>query len=262
MNLKIYRSAAAPAASAHYDVFSLTDRPGMTVLSALFLIKEQFDETLTFRYSCRGAVCGTCAMLINKIPRLACRTQVGSLLKGTGHIDLVPYPAIAETISWDPGEDILVEPLPHLPVIRDLVVDMSEFFRYYRLLDPVFRPAGPDPAKERLMDPGDAKDLETYTNCILCAACYGACPVNAENPRYPGPAALATLYRFHIDPREARNGSRLVSADSSDGWWACRFHGNCAKVCPKSVTPNIAIGKARKELLTIKGQEGPKEERI
>ena len=156
-------------------------------------------------------------------------------------------------MPWKPEEEVLVEPLPHLPVIRDLVVDMSEFFRYYRILDPVFRPAGPDPAKERLMDPGSVKDLETYTNCILCAACFGACPVNAKNPRYPGPAALAKLYRFHIDPREAGNGSRLLVADTPDGWWACMFHGNCAKVCPKSVTPNIAIGKARKELSALKG---------
>jgi succinate dehydrogenase / fumarate reductase, iron-sulfur subunit len=253
MKLKISRSEPGKS-DVHYDVFSIKETPGQSILSTLFEIKEHQDETLTFRYSCRGAVCGTCGMLINKIPRLACRTRIGSLSEEAGQIDLAPYQEQKKAVPWDPRNEVLIEPLPNLPVIRDLVVDMSEFFRYYRLLDPVFRPAVPAPGKERLMDPGAVRDLETYTNCILCAACFSACPVNAENPRYMGPAALAKLYRFHIDPREAGDGSRLLSADSPEGWWACKFHGNCAKVCPKSVTPNIAIGKARKELSTMKGR--------
>jgi len=110
------------------------------------------------------------------------------------------------------------------------------------------------------MDPTAVKELEVYTNCILCAACFSACPVSVENPRYPGPAALAKIYRFHIDPRESRDGSRLLSADSPDGWWACRFYSNCAKVCPKSVTPNVAIGKARKELSSLPGHREPERE--
>jgi succinate dehydrogenase / fumarate reductase, iron-sulfur subunit len=250
MKIKIFRSGS-DGQEIHYDSFTIRNQPGLTVLAALFEIKERFDETLTFRYSCRGAVCGTCGMLINKVPRLACRTQISSLLEGNDQISLVPYPALVKTVPWNPRDEVLVEPLPHLPVIRDLVVDMAEFFSYYGLVEPLFRPAGKDPDKERLMDPADVKALELYTNCILCAACFGACPINAKNPRYLGPAALAKLYRFHIDPREARDSSRLFSADFPDGWWACRFHGNCAKVCPKDVPPNIAIGNARKELMKM-----------
>ncbi|MDD1718730.1 MAG: 2Fe-2S iron-sulfur cluster-binding protein, partial [Methanoregulaceae archaeon] len=191
---------------------------------------------------------GTCAMLINKVPRLACRTQAALLISGEKPVRLSPYPALESAESWDPGEEILVEPLPHLPVIRDLVVDMTHFFRYYREIDPVLHPAGSPPDHEYLMSQSFVKELEIYTNCILCGACFGACPVNAGDPDYLGPAALAKLYRFHIDPREAGDGSRLLKADSPRGWWDCRLHGNCMTVCPKGVPPIIAIGKARKEL--------------
>ena len=92
------------------------------------------------------------------------------------------------------------------------------------------------------------KELHVYTNCILCGACFGACPVNGRDPRYLGPAALAALYRFRIDPRDGGGIARLHRADTPEGWWGCEFHGNCRKVCPKGVPPNIAIGKARQEL--------------
>ncbi len=230
-----------------YDSFLIEPSPGMTVLSALFRAQEK-DETLAFRYSCRGAVCGTCAMLINKVPGLACRTQVQALLGERDRVTLAPYPGLGPTVPWDAGREVLVEPLPHLPVIRDLIVDMEPFFGLYRSIGPVFAASGPDPEKGRLMSPAAVKDLVPYTNCILCAACLGACPVNGRNPRYLGPAALATLYRFRIDPREGAGISRLRRADTPDGWWGCEFHANCRRVCPKGVPPNIAIGRARREL--------------
>jgi len=114
-----------------YDSFEIDLEPGMTVLSALFRAQEK-DESLAFRYSCRGAVCGTCAMLINKVPRLACRTQVRALVEGKDKVALSPYPALEVKVPWDPAREVLVEPLPHLPVIRDLVVDMTRFFDDYR----------------------------------------------------------------------------------------------------------------------------------
>ncbi len=246
MKLKVYRYHRGMM-SPRYDTFELEPRAGMTVLEALFQFQAKFDDSLAFHYSCRGAVCGTCAMLINKVPRLACRTQVESLLKGGLKVPIVPYPAVAETVPWDPEEEVLVEPLPHLPVIRDLIVDMDVFFQYYRFIEPVFKPAADNPERERTMDPAAVKKLEVYTNCILCAACSGACPVEGKNPRYLGPAALAKLYRFHIDPREAGT-SRLKTADIPPGWWACEFYGNCSRVCPKGVPPRIAIAKAVAQL--------------
>lgn len=246
MKLKVYRYHRGMA-SPRYDTFELQPRPGMTVLEALFQFQEKLDDSLAFHYSCRGAVCGTCAMLINKVPRLACRTQVGPLLKGGPEVAIVPYPAIAETVPWDPKQEVLVEPLPHLPVIRDLIVNMDVFFQYYRFIEPVFKPPANNPETERTMHPAAVEKLEVYTNCILCAACSGACPVEGKNPRYLGPATLAKLYRFHIDPREAEP-SRLKTADIPSGWWACEFYGNCSRVCPKGVPPRIAIAKAVAQL--------------
>jgi succinate dehydrogenase / fumarate reductase iron-sulfur subunit len=246
MELKVFRGRPGTA-SQRYDSFEIEPEPGMTVLSALFRAQEK-DDTLAFRYSCRGAVCGTCAMLINKVPRLACRTQVQALLEGRDQVPLAPYPALEATVPWDPAGQVLVEPLPHLPLIRDLIVDMALFFEHYRFIDPVFSPATPDPEEERIMSPSAVKELVPYTNCILCGACFGACPVNGRNPGYLGPAALAALYRFRIDPREGEGISRLLRADTPEGWWGCEFHTNCRRVCPKGVPPNIAIGHARQEL--------------
>ncbi|UCH89820.1 MAG: 4Fe-4S dicluster domain-containing protein, partial [Thermoplasmata archaeon] len=141
--------------------------------------------------------------------------------------------------------------------IKDLVVDMDTFFKYYRTIQPVFRPGGEPPRTERLMEKEQVAELEKYTNCILCASCVGACPVNGEDSDYLGPAALAKLYRFHIDPREDNDESRLLFANSKSGWWGCKFHMNCKKVCPKGVPPNLAIGSAR-QILKQKGHE-PKE---
>jgi succinate dehydrogenase iron-sulfur subunit len=243
MRLKVYRYHEGMA-SPHYDVFELKPRLGMTVLEALFRFQEELDDSLAFHYSCRGAVCGTCAMLINKVPRLACRTQLELLRTGKLDVSLADYPAIRETVKWNPDKEVLVEPLPHLPVIRDLVVDMDIFFRYYRFIRPQLEPQDASPEKERAMNPIAVKKLETYTNCVLCAACHAACPVPEKNPRYLGPAALAKLYRFCIDPRQADGSSTLKRADMVDGWWACEMYGNCNRVCPKGVPPRTAIAKA------------------
>ncbi|MFO7676305.1 MAG: succinate dehydrogenase/fumarate reductase iron-sulfur subunit [bacterium] len=220
--------------AARLDTFTLEPEPGMTVLGALFRIQERLDPTLSFRYSCRGAVCGSCAMLINKVPCLACRTQVTALA----------------------GGEVLVEPLPDLPVLKDLVVDMTRFFDHWRAVEPALKPAAPAPGREYPMTPAEVAKLEPYTNCILCAACYAACPVNGERADYLGPAALARLWRFCLDPREGNGDARLLIADRPEGWWACRFHANCREVCPRGVPPNLAIGQARARLARL-GRKPP-----
>jgi succinate dehydrogenase / fumarate reductase iron-sulfur subunit len=245
MKLKVCRSEGD---GHRYDTYEFEPRDGMTVLGALFHVQDRFDGSLTFRYSCRGAVCGACAMLINKVPRLACRTQVKRLMDGEGHFDLKPYPAIEGGEGWAAGEEVLVEPLPHLKVQRDLMVDMGPFFRAYEEVKPYFMPTDAHPERERRMDPGDVADLEAFTNCVLCGACYGACPVSSGNPDFRGPAALAKLFRFALDRREGREEERLRMAPGPDGWEGCEFHTNCAKVCPKGVPPNLAIGRARRRL--------------
>jgi succinate dehydrogenase / fumarate reductase iron-sulfur subunit len=255
MKLKVLRydpeGEAGIQGAERYDVFKIEPAPGMTVLDALFAVQNTLDDSLAFRYACRGAICGSCAMLINKVPRLACRTQAAKLLDGSDRVELKPYPAVEGVEDWDPSEEILVEPLPHLPVIKDLVVDMEKFFKFYRAVEPVLKPAGEVPEREFEMDASAVKELEKYTNCILCGACVGSCPVNSKAAEYLGPAALAKLYRFHIDTREAGDDSRLLLADNASGWWGCEFHTNCKRVCPKKVAPNIGIGSARRRLTEI-----------
>lgn len=247
MKLKVFRFDRKNGES-RYDTFEIEPLSEMTVLSALFKIQEELDDSLAFRYACRGAVCGNCAMLINKVPRLACRTRVETLLKGEGKVKLRPFPGMEETVSWDPRNEILVEPLPSLPKIKDLIVDMDKFFEFYREVRPTLKPTSGPPERERLMTPEAVKELEKYTNCILCAACVSSCPVSGKSEDFLGPAALAKLYRFHIDPRETGDASRLILANSKRGWWGCEFHANCKAVCPKGVPPIEGIGKARKEI--------------
>ena len=259
MRLKVFRYRKGME-KPRYDVFTFEPVPGMSVLSGLFHVQEKFDDSLAFRYSCRGAVCGTCVMLINRVPRLACRTQLGALMGGKLDLALHAYVLPQYTEPWDPSAEVIVEPLPNLPVIKDLIVDMTTFFSNYRDIDPVFHPPDSNPEKERPMTPAAVRELEKYTTCILCAACFGACPVNGKNPHYLGPAALAKLYRFSIDPREQSGRDRLCLADRPGGWGACEFHTNCRKVCPKDVPPDIAIGQARRELSKIR-KEIPKREK-
>ncbi len=233
--------------SSRYDRFEIHPTPGMTVLDALFQVRDEQDDSLSFRYSCRGAVCGSCAMLINGIPRLACKTQVSSLLAGD------PGPKLAkflkdQAVEYDRSNEVLVEPLPNMPVLKDLVADMMAFFSKYERIRPYLATIEPEPDTEFPMTKEEVSELEKFTNCILCGACYGACPVNGENGAYIGPAALAKLYRFRIDPRDSEGEARLKTADVPEGWWSCRFYANCYHVCPRSVPPNYAIGKAQNEL--------------
>jgi succinate dehydrogenase / fumarate reductase iron-sulfur subunit len=247
MNIIIYRFTKN-STQPRYKTYTIKPKKGMTVLNALFHIQDHLDPTLSFRYSCRGAVCGTCAMLINKIPRLACRTQIQTLQNSSQTINLAPFPELIQGPTWNQKTSILIEPLPNFPVIKDLIVNLDSFFKKYQKIQPILQTLHPPPEKERKMDPKDVQNLENYTNCILCALCYGSCPINNENSNYLGPAALAKLYRFYADTRENNHTKRLYLGNNPDGWWGCNFHTNCKKVCPKGVSPNIAIGKARKEL--------------
>lgn len=227
-------------------MYEVETHHGMTVLDALFQIHDRQNDSLSFRYSCRGAVCGSCAMLINKVPRLACRTQVAGLINERP-MHLAPSRSIVQTDDWDPSTEALIEPLPNMSVIKDLIVDMEDFYAKYRRIMPTLH-AYVTGDREPVMEPRAVHELERYTNCILCAACYGACPINAIDPEYLGPAALAKLYRFSIDPRDNHGGNRLDLADGTHGWWACEFYTNCNSVCPRDVPPNIAIGRARQKL--------------
>lgn len=241
MMLRIARSREGGTIS-HYDLYKIESRRGITVLDALFQIQDRMDASLSFRYSCRGAVCGSCAMLINGEPRLACRTQLESVrdsdlkLKSFGALE-------SQAKGWNPETEILVEPLPNLPVLKDLVVDMSKF---YDVLESMRLWADPiDDESPRLQTPEERVRIDRLVNCILCAICYGSCPVNAENEDYVGPAALAKAWRFHEDSRTPEPERYSEAARSRKGAPLCDLVMNCVKACPKGVAPGGAIRKMK-----------------
>ncbi len=240
----IFRFDPAQDEAPTYRRYALDVPEGMTVLEALLRIQAEQDGSLSFRYACRGAVCGSCAMLINGREELACRTQVHALL---GSPRQVYEGAERERIETHPDEPdvIVVEPLRNLEVVKDLVVEMDPFFEKLEAVEPWLQAADPDPEGERLVEPDAWAEAEPYTNCILCACCHSVCPVEAEDPEYLGPAALAQHYRFLADIRDGAGEVRLDLVDGEHGVEACDFAWNCVEICPKGVPPTKGIAKTR-----------------
>lgn len=226
----------------HYDLYKVDIKKGMTVLDALFQIQDRMDPSLSFRYSCRGAVCGSCSMLINKEPRLACRTQISDVK--SNDMKLKPFPAISETPKgWNSDTEILIEPLPNMPLLKDLVVDMSKFYDVLESMK--LWSETEDGDTSRPQSPDERKKIERYVNCILCALCFGSCPVNAEKAEYVGPAALAKAWRFHEDSRSTEPDRYAKTATQPEGAPLCDLIMNCVKACPKGVAPGGAIRKLK-----------------
>ncbi len=188
------------------------------VLDLLHTIKWQQDGTLTFRRSCAHGVCGSDALLINGRNRLACKIRVDQL-----------------------GKKITVAPLPGLPVIKDLVVDMEDFFAKYRSVMPYQIDDGTMPAKERRQSPEDRERYDDTTKCILCAACTTSCPSFWAQPSYVGPAAIVNAHRFIFDTRDEGAHERLEILSDSDGVWRCRTVFNCTDACPRGINITRAI---------------------
>ncbi len=212
------------------ETYQVEMRKGMNLLEALIEIQDEQDGTLAFRYSCRGAVCGSCAMKVNDKVVLACRTHVEDLL----------------------GKNALIEPLPYFPIIRDLIVDMSSFFQHYREIEPYLhgKPVAQD--SEYLMHEDERKEIDPYIQCILCGICFGVCPPFKRDPRFLGPAMLAKVYRFLTDPRDRRAKKILAQVNDHEGVWGCNTVFQCVRVCPKEVPPTHAIVKMRREILRFR----------
>ena len=213
--------------------FEMPDRDIM-VLELLNSLKES-DPTISYRRSCREGVCGSDGMSINGKNGLACITPVSEVIK---------------------GNKLELRPLPGLPVVRDLVVDMTEFYAQYEKIKPFLQNDTPPPNQERLQSPSDRDKLDGLYECILCACCSTSCPSFWWNPdKFVGPAALLQAYRFIADTRDTRTEERLESL--SDPFSVYRCHGimNCVSVCPKGLNPNKAIGEIKSMLLTNKRHE-------
>jgi succinate dehydrogenase / fumarate reductase, iron-sulfur subunit len=231
ITFRIFRYTVGEAAGPRFDTYEVDVSPGTTVLTALFLIQQQQDPTLAFRFSCRGAVCGSCAMTINGRCDLACRTQL--------------YPM--------PTEEVILEPLPNLDVISDLVVDMAPFWdKYLRVRPWLHRLLQVEGQKEIRQSPKQFERIQQFANCILCACCYGACPVLKRQPDYLGPAALAKLWRFMADSRDQRPAEQLEQVDRDDGVWGCDTVYRCIDACPKDVRPTDGIAALRRCLLAYR----------
>ena len=226
MRFSIYRYNPDVDAQPHmqdYDIaLEATDR---MLLDALIRIKEH-DDTLSLRRSCREGVCGSDAMNINGKNGLACITKLADL-----------------------NEPVVIRPLPGLPVIRDLIVDMSQFFKQYHSIKPYLQNDTPAPEKERLQSPADREELNGLYECILCACCSTACPSFWWNPdKFVGPAGLLQAYRFIADTRDEAINERLDNLEDPYRLFRCHSIMNCVDVCPKGLNPTRAIGKI-KELM-------------
>jgi succinate dehydrogenase / fumarate reductase iron-sulfur subunit len=201
----------------------------LMVLDVLELIKAEHDGSVTYRRSCREGVCGSDGLNINGKNGLACISPLSESVK---------------------NNKVVIRPLPGLPVIRDLVVDMSLFYAQYEKVQPYLQNATPAPAIERMQSPEERAQLDGLYECILCACCSTSCPSFWWNPdRFIGPAGLLQAYRFLADSRDTATDDRLAKLDDPFSVFRCHGIQNCVNVCPKGLNPTKAIGHIRGMLL-------------
>jgi succinate dehydrogenase / fumarate reductase iron-sulfur subunit len=227
MKFLIYRYNPETDSKPYMQEFVLAEvQPGMMLRDALLKLKEQ-DETLVFRHSCGEGVCGSDAMNINGTNGLACLTPLKSL-----------------------NEPIEVRPVPGMPVIRDLVVDMDQFFSHYRAVKPYLIVNDPEPEMEFLQSPKEREKLDGLYECILCGCCSTTCPSFWWNPdKFRGPAALLQAYRFLADSRDQATAARLEDLEGPYKLFRCHSIMNCVNVCPKGLNPTAAINNIKKMMV-------------
>ncbi len=245
MRFKVFRYNPETDMKEHYKEYTVPLEPGMTVLDALFYIQHNLDQSLVFRYSCRGAVCGSCAVIINKIPRLACKTQISTLANERKISLKAPFKKLQQTIDFNSEEEVLLEPLPNFNIIKDLVVELKPFWDKLESISPWIISQAPSD----IMAPELAQILNRAANCFLCALCYGTCPINNTFDNYLGPAALARAWRFIEDPGDQATQERLSKLKTKpEGALGCEYYYNCVKVCPRQVAPALEIRKIREKM--------------
>jgi len=227
ITLKIKRYQPEEDRESRFQDFKVPIEPTDRLLDALMFVKRNLDGTLCFRKSCAHGVCGSDAMTINGVERLACKTLV-------------------QDVAEKEDAVVTIEPLRSLPVQRDLMVDYTHFFETYRIVKPFLIPVQKTKRGENIQTPEQRKKFDDPTKCILCASCYAACPVVAEkDPEFIGPAAVVQAARFVFDSRDEGIGPRLEVLDDPHGVWPCENHFNCTRVCPRGikVTKNINLVK-------------------
>jgi len=219
IELRILRYDPERDAKPHWEAYDIEADPKLErVLDLLHRVKYELDGSLTFRRSCGHGICGSDALLINGRNRLACKERIEKL-----------------------GRRISIAPLPGLPVVKDLVVDMEGFFDSYRSVMPFLVNDRPLPARERLQSAEDRARYDDTTKCILCAACTTSCPSFWANDGYVGPAAIVNAHRFIFDTRDEAAEERLEILAGDDGVWRCRTIFNCTDACPRGIHITQAI---------------------
>ncbi len=228
MKFRIYRYNPEQDSAPYMQSFELADiQPGMMLRDALLRLKAEQDESLSFRHSCGEGVCGSDALNINGTNGLGCITPLAEL-----------------------KQPVEVRPVPDMPVIRDLIVDMSQFFHHYRSVKPYLVVHEAEPEVEHRQSPEERARLDGYYECILCGCCSMACPSFWWNPdKFRGPAALLQAWRFLADSRDQATSSRLDELDGPYKLFRCHTIMNCQQVCPKGLNPTRAIANIKKLML-------------
>ncbi|MEU3275448.1 succinate dehydrogenase iron-sulfur subunit [Saccharomonospora sp. NPDC006951] len=216
----------------HWESYDVPALPTDRVLNLLFNIKNYVDGTLAFRRSCAHGICGSDAMQINGINRLACKVLVK---------DLLAKPGKQTTVS--------IAPIKGLPTMKDLYVDMEPFFEAYRAVKPYLIAYGNEPTRERVQSVADRERFDDTTKCILCAACTSSCPVYWADGSYFGPAAIVNAHRFIFDSRDEAAEERLDILNDAEGVWRCRTTFNCTDACPRGIQVTKAIQEVKRALL-------------
>ncbi len=232
---RIHRHDPDAASPSRVDEFDVPTERGMPVLKALIHIFENLDHSLAYRASCGAALCGSCAMHINGRYRLACQTLIDDVAR---------------------NDTVEIRPLNHLPVIRDLVVDMSGFMEQWRRVRPYLISSRAPPERENLQTAAQREKLDGLVDCIMCGACYSACPSALANSAYLGPHAMLRALRFIEDTRDEAAEERLTQVASDEGVFRCHTAFNCQTVCPKDLDPAGAIVRIRRLSLTGVGTRG------
>ena len=224
ITVKIQRFDPSADKEPYWQSFKVKTRQGMTVLDALFEILNHQDGTLSFRYCCRAGVCGSCAMVIGGEIKLACETQISQYLG---------------------RKELLLSPLPHQKVVKDLAVDYDHFFERLKRVKPYLVGQEPYPEKEYIQMPKERAPINEPIDCILCGSCTSSCTVAWTNKDYLGPAALMKAYRFYADTRDIAKDERLDLIENENGVYRCHTIFNCVEVCPKKLNPTEAIQKLK-----------------
>jgi fumarate reductase iron-sulfur subunit len=221
ITLQVARYRPEQDAETTFDEYEVPCPKDWVVLDGLNHIKDRIDGTLSYRWSCRMGICGSCGMTVNGEPKLTCATFLA---------DYAPGP-------------IRVEPLRNFPVIRDLIVDIGDFMRKLVRVTPwlVREEEKPLSEGEYRQTPRELDEYKSFSMCINCMLCYAACPIYGLDPKFIGPAAIALAQRYNLDNRDQGASERMAVLSEHEGIWGCTFVGECTKVCPKNVDPAGAI---------------------